>query len=69
MRSFGKNKIKEAASHVSPVYEHGGRVGPDGLQVGHCVPLVDVALLRVAAALVERHPRESDAPREVVESA
>lgn len=69
MHSFGKNKIKEAASHVSPVYEHGGRVGPDGLQVGHCVPLIDVALLRVDAALIERHPCESDAPWEVVESA
>lgn len=54
---------------ASPVDEHGGRVGPRGLQVGHGVPLVDAALLRGDAALVEGHPREGDAPWEVVEAA
>lgn len=54
---------------ASPVHKHGGRVGPCALQVGHGVPLVDAALLRGDAALVEGHPRESDAPWEVVESA
>lgn len=54
---------------TSPVHKHGGRVGPRALQVGHGVPLVDAALLRGDAALVEGHPRESDAAWEVVEAA
>lgn len=57
------------AGSTPPVDEHGGRFGPGGLQVGHGVPLVDAALLRVDAALVEGHPGESDAPGEVVEPA
>lgn len=57
------------AGSTSPVDEHGGRVGPGRLQVGHGVPLVDAALLRVDAALVEGHPGESNAPGEVVEPA
>lgn len=54
---------------ASPVHKHGGRVGTCALQVSHGVPLVDAALLRGDAALVEGHPRESDAPWEVVEAA
>lgn len=64
--------IGEAGSELggaSPVHKHGGRVGPRALQVGHGVPLVDAALLRGDAALVEGHPREGDAPWEVVEAA
>lgn len=57
------------AGSTSPVDEHGGRVGSRRLQVGHGVPLVDAALLRVDAALVEGHPGERDAPGEVVEPA
>lgn len=57
------------AGSASPVDKHGGRVGSGGLQVGHGVPLVDAALLRVDAARVEGHPGEGDAPGEVVEPA
>lgn len=53
---------------ASPVDEHGGRVGPGGLQVSHSVPLIDAALLRGDAALIEGHPRESNATWEVVEA-
>lgn len=51
----------------SLVDEHGGRIRPGALQVGHGIPLIDAALLGGDAALVERHPRESNAPWEVVE--
>jgi len=57
------------ACWVSPVGEHGGRVGPGGVQVGHGVPLIDAALLWGDAALIEGHPRESNPPLEVVEAA
>lgn len=61
--------MQELSGRASLVHKHGGRVGPRALQVGHGVPLVDAALLRGDAALVEGHPRESDAPWEVVEAA
>lgn len=69
-----KHKVNEAKSfrldegkfRNSLVSEHGGRIGPHGLQVLHGVPLVDAALLGGDAALIVARPGERNSTGKVV---